>query len=441
MLLLTGCAFNRQSDPPDLLTTSIPVSWHMATDAEGASADNWVASYGDAALSQLVDEAFEHSPSLEAGRARLRRARALTRQATASLRPELNATARMAGSRRGAGDTDRVSVIGLTAAWEADVWGRLSSARRSALFTELAIANDVRAAEFALASGVVESYFVAIESMLQTQEAAANFNALAKKLEFIEVQYDRGLRSGQEIALIRADVARARARKSAAENAERESLRALEILIGRYPSTSLDISQKLPAVPPVQNPGLPADLLRQRPDLLAAEARFRSAVADVDEAIADRMPSLILSGSLLSDDGPERLFRPDAIVWKVAGDVLAPIFDGGRREATVEANHAALEEQGALYRETALAAFSEVENLLDRQSALNAQISDIASALGEARNALSFTTFQFENGEGDLFDVLSVQQRVSSLESNLIRLRQARLVQHARLSLALCGTP
>jgi len=374
-------------------------------------------------------------------RARLDQARALTRVAASALRPgvDLGSAASAVGIE---GDTSGSVSIGGSASWEADLWGRLRAAERGTVLSADAVAEDLRGIHFTLAASVAEAYFIAIEADLQSIEAARNFEALLDNLSFIEVQYERGLRSGQEIALIRADVARARARTTAAQNAQVQSLRALEVLVGRYPSAKLEIPDTLPAVPARQYAGTPASLLLRRPDLVAARFRIDAVSANLDEAVAARLPRLTLDGSIsLGGDGSSALFRPESLIWNAAGSILAPLIDGGRRRAEVVRQEARLEESLALYRDIALGAFGNVEALLDRQSALDSQMDDTASALSEARNALNFTRFRFENGDGNLFDVLSVQQRVSSLERSLIGLRRERLVQHAQLALELGGSP
>ena len=365
----------------------------------------------------------------------------MTRITSAALRPGLDFRSDVSGGGSD-GDTSGSVSIGGSASWEADLWGRLRAAERGAARSADVVAEDLRGIRFALAASVTEAYFLAIEADLQSKEAARNFEALRDNLSFIEVQYERGLRSGQEIALIRADVARARARTTAADNAQVQSLRTLEALVGRYPSAELEVPDTLPAVPAKQNAGTPASLLLRRPDLRAARSRIDAVSADVDEAVAARLPRLTLDGSIsLGGDGSSTLFRPESLIWNAAGSILAPLIDGGRRRAEVVRQEARLEESLALYRDTALGAFRNVETLLDRQSALDSQMDDTASALSEARNALNFTRFRFENGDGNLFDVLSVQQRVSLLERSLIGLRRERLVQHAQLGLELGGSP
>jgi len=438
---LGACATTRISSPNISDQLELRDAWSATVQSEGTRSDTWVMTYGDPVLSELVAEAFSKNPSLDAARARLEQARASTRITASALRPSLEF--RFGASGNGIeGDASESLSIGGSASWEADLWGRLRAAERGAALSADAVAEDLRGIRFALAASVTEAYFLAIEADLQSMEAVRNFKALRDNLSFIEVQYERGLRSGQEIALIRADVARARARTTAANNAQVQSLRTLEALIGRYPSAELDVPDTLPAVPVKEYAGTPSSLLLRRPDLLAARSRIDAVSADVDEAVAARLPRLTLNGSIsVGGEGSSVLFRPESLIWNAAGSILAPLIDGGRRRAEVVRQEARLEESVALYRDIALVAFRNVETLLDRQSALDSQIDDTALALSEARNALNFTRFRFENGDGNLFDVLSVQQRVSSLESSLIGLRRERLVQHAQLALELGGSP
>ncbi|MEM7493354.1 MAG: efflux transporter outer membrane subunit [Pseudomonadota bacterium] len=438
---LGGCATTSTSSPNISDHLALQDAWSATVQFEGTPSDAWVITYNDPVLSQLVAEAFSKNPSLDAARARLNQSRASTRITRAALQPSLNFSSDVS-SGGSEGDTSGSVSIGGSASWEADLWGRLRAAERGTALSADAVAEDLRGIRFALAASVAEAYFLAIEADLQSMEAARNFEALRDNLSFIEVQYERGLRSSQEIALIRADVASARARTTAADNAQVQSLRTLEALVGRYPSAELEVPDTLPAVPAKQYAGTPASMLLRRPDLRAARFRIDAISADIDEAVAARLPRLTLNGSMsVGGDGPSVLFRPESLIWNAAGSILAPLLDGGLRRAEVMRQEARLEESLALYRDAAIKAFGNVETLLDRQSALDSQIDDTASALSEARNALNFTRFRFENGDGNLFDVLSVQQRASSLERSLIGLQRERLVQHAQLALELGGSP
>lgn len=442
---LSACATSSDLKVPatnTIASEELPENWQAAQSLSHETPNAWIASFQDRALEALMVEALDNNPGLRSLEADLKRARALTRQSAAALKPQLSFNAGVSEQGDFADDNGSNIQLGGVASWEIDLWGRLDAARRAANLNREATAQDLAGARLILAASVAEAYFSAIEAKLQTQEAGTTFEALSKNLAFIEVQYERGLRSGQDIALIRADVARSNSRLIATQNAERDSLRALEILIGRYPSTDLDIPSTLPNTPKPQSAGVPAQLLERRPDLIAARARIEAAVANVDVAIAERMPRLSLSGDITPGGARlDTLFDPASILWRAAGSMFGPVLDGGRRRAVVEAEQASLEGRLADYRETALAAFGEVEQLLDRQGALDAQITQTERAFEQARQALQFTTFQFENGEGDLLDVLSIQQRVSSLESTLISLKRARLALHAQLSLALGGQP
>ena len=152
-----------------------------------------------------------------------------------------------------------------------------------------------------------------------------------------------------------------------AQLGERDAIRALEVLLGQYPDTNLEFPDRLmrePAPPPA---GLPSQLLERRPDIIAAERRIAAAIAGVDQAQAARLPQISLTGSLGGASNElSNLLDPVNVVWRLATNLLAPIFDGGRRRAQVDISTAAQEEAVANYADLALNAFAEVEGLLDQ---------------------------------------------------------------------------
>jgi outer membrane protein TolC len=264
-----------------------------------------------------------------------------------------------------------------------------------------------------------------------------NLAALERTLGFVTVQYDRGLRSGQDIALIRADVASSRASVERARASSRDALRALENLVGRYPDTDRDIPAALPDVPVLAVTGQPADLLNARPDLKAARSRINAAMARVRSADAARLPNLTLGGVIGgSSNGLGSLLDPASLATTLLSNLTAPIFDGGQRKDDIDIAQADVDIAMADYRALALDAYRDVERQLDEDSGLRAQETALTQALSDARDALKFTQFRYESGENDLLNVLSVQQRVNFTEGRLVSVRRARLVQYIDLALA-----
>ena len=286
------------------LSAGLPSVWtEYASVPQPLGQEKGIAAFRDEALAKLVNTALEASPSLQIVTARLEEARALSRLARSGLKPVVSLSAQAGPSGDfGGGDVSESYRLGVTASWEADLWGRLSAETRAASSRERAAEADLLAARHALMASVAEAYFLAIEARLQTAVAERTYSALSETLGFVEVQYDRGLRSVQDIALIRADVASTKAQLEATRAAERDALRALKVLLGGMDTPSLSLSEDLPDLPSTFETALPADMLVKRPDLMAAEARVRSALYEFDSARAGELPRLTLSGSISSTE-------------------------------------------------------------------------------------------------------------------------------------------
>jgi len=448
-MLLSACVTTKagltSSGALSLPSVTIPSEWEMA-EQTATNFDNqigWLNAFDDTALNELVAQAVAHNPNLKRLQARLDQAEAQSRKARSALMPILNAS--LGGSRtdnfESAANSSADLNAGLNVSWEADLWGRISASSQASESRANAAQEDFIAARQVLAASVVENYFLTIEARRLAQVSQNNLDALNKTLGFVTVQYERGLRSGQDISLIRADVASAKVSYNRAEGAARDALRALNILMGSYPQTERLISAALPDVPVFTAVGQPADILTHRPDIRAAQYRVQAAYSAHKSTKAAQKPNLSLGGVIGgSSSSLENLFDPAAMASTLFANLTAPIFDGGERKADVAIARSDIDESLSTYQEAVLSAFSDVERQIDQGNILVQQERELTQALSDARDALRFTQFRYESGESDLLNVLSVQQRVSFIEGQLVSTRRARLVQYINLSLSL-GLP
>ncbi|MEL6692819.1 MAG: TolC family protein, partial [Pseudomonadota bacterium] len=266
----------------------------------------------------------------------------------------------------------------------------------------------------------------------------SNLESLEETLGFVSIQFERGLRSSEDIALIKADVETSRASLDLAQRVQRDASRAIEILIGRYPAASLEVGSEAPTRPIGSLIGKPADLLERRPDVCSAKLTLLGQYARTRSARADLLPRLSAQANF---DGTntaiEDLFDPSALAASLLVNATQAVFDGGARRARIEAAEADAEIALANYQLLVLDAFNEVEAELDRGRVLDRREVFLSNALSEAEDALQFSRFRYELGESDLLNVLSIQQRVASLQAELARTRRARLDQYVSLALAL----
>lgn len=418
-----------------------PDQWTSIRERVGDVEVGWIAAFEDPLLIALVEETQRNNRNLQAAAASVRRANALARQAGAPLLPAVGASADATRTEilDGPGSNSRYSA-GIQVSYEVDLWGRIAAGEAAAIASAQAAEADYVFAQYSIAASVARTYFLVIESREQAAVARNIVDALGEIFRIVELRYQYGFASEFDVSLAEADLQSARDSLAAARNGEIEGLRALEALVGRYPAGLLDTAETLPTLPPAPGAGLPSELLERRPDVIAAERDVAAALNALSVARAARLPSLSLSTSIGGASSElENVLDPANLAWTLAGNLLAPIFQGGALDAQVDIAEADVDAAVAIYADTALNAFTEVESALDRGVFLRKRRDALDKAADRSRNALRLSNLQYGQGEIDLFDVLGVQQRVFGAESSLLALRRAQLNQYIELSLALGG--
>ncbi len=446
--LLTGCGATpsreaMEADVDQALESETPVSpeqWGTQSDA-GVVQVGWIETFNDPALTKLIEEAQSNNRDLAAAAANVDRAWALARQAGAALGPDISVAAGASGSGNANSSAPTNLSLGLQMSWEADLWGRLRAGQLGAVASAQAREADFRFAQYSLAAATAKAYFTAIEANLQANIARETVEILQETQRIVNVKYDNGMASAQDVSLTRSDLASARERLTTVSGSFRDALRALEVLLGRYPGAELDVRESLPVAPPPPPAGVPSELLERRPDIVAAERRVAAAFNATAQAKAARLPTVGLTGQLggasssLSD-----LLDPANVAWSLGANLLAPIFDGGtRREAVVIAT-AEQEQALAAYGQAALNAFSELETNLDQGVVVAQRAVDLEEAAREAEKAFRIASLRYDEGEEDLLSVLAIQQRVISAKSALSSVERLLLEQRVNLNLALGGS-
>lgn len=419
-----------------------PDSWRAAQDSVGDVEIGWVAAFNDPVLASLVEEAQAHNKNLQIAAANVERSRALARQAGAALTPNVNLLAGRGegGIVEGGGSSGEFSA-GLQLSWELDVWGRIRSGQQAAVASATAAEADYVFSQYSLAAGVARSYFLAIEAGLQEGVARNTVEALEETTRIVDVQYKNGLASSQDLALTKSDLATARDTLTNTAGAKRDALRALEVLLGRYPGAELEVRASLPDAPASPSAGLPSEVLERRPDLIAAERNVAAAFNSVQSAKAAKLPAISLTTDIGgTSESLSNLLDPANLAWTVAGNLVAPLFDGGARQAQVEISTAEQKQAVAAYGQAALEAFGEVETNLDQGVVLVERLASLSEAASEANEAYRIARLRYDEGETDLIDVLTIQQRVFSTESNLTAVQRLLLDQRVNLNLALGGS-
>lgn len=463
-LALGGCAeisFKTEVAPP--------AQWSALNNGESQASSyensGWVDGFGDERLSEAVRAALTHNYDLRQAGSNVAIAKAQLKKAGAELWPAVNlrGLAQRSGSLDssdggggfnsfgGAGGASGFSGAGaggstfydvaFDASWEADVWGRVRSGKKAALYDYYAAENDYSAARLSLAAQTAMAYFQVIEAEAQLSLARAFEGNLQHTLEVTQAFYDEGLISLQDVHLVKADLARSRESIRNAESARLSALRGLEVLMGRYPAAQFTPGGAFPALPGPVSPGIPSEILERRPDLIAAERRVRSAFERRKQAVTAKLPQISLSGTFGgSSDQLRNLTDPANVLWSLAGNLLMPIFNAGSLQADVEIRTAEQEAAAAAYNQSALNAFSEVETALSNEKLFRERAEDLNEAYENAKQAEGIANANFKAGEMELLDLLNIKRSTIAIEIDRVRAQRELLDQRVKLHLSLGGT-
>ena len=448
LLPITGCRTPKPETHQKALEsvlaehTDIPTNWNES-DLEQPLEAGWLTRFEDPGLEAYVDQVIQHNLSLRALIHRVDAAAAAARKARAPLLPSVAAS----GTNQGIDTYDRSNLqsntteAALGISWELDVWGRLRAQRNAAVASYEAIEADLAYARLSLAAQASKLWFQATETYQQLSYAKATVELQEKTLAIVQAKFDEGELTRKELYLSMSDLNIAKDRLYSAENVYMRTIRALEILAGKYPLNKHDFGQTFAIIPERVPAGLPSELIERRPDLVAAAKRVDSAFEKITQAKAARLPSIALTAtSGYSSSDLFDLLRADGIFWSAAANFLAPIYTGGALKEQVKIESATQQAALAEFGQAALIAFSEVENALSNDALLAEREKQLNQVWENSIAALDIAMTQFEVGKLDLLSVLQMQNRVISARIAQISIRNQRLSQRVDLHLALGGS-
>jgi multidrug efflux system outer membrane protein len=405
----------------------------------GAVVEGWLDAFNDDGLTAAVIEAIAHNADLRVGAARVEQAQLHAKLAGAKLYPSVDLLARGGGKLSGDGSGLQGGV--LSATWEVDLWGRVRYGRAASAAQAASAAADFEYARQSIAALVAKSWILATELGLQAEAAR---DTLRSNEELVRLADDRariGVGNLADVYSARASVGSYRDLLRQLELGRSEAIRALELLLGRYPAAAAATSAQLPSFPGSVPAGLPSELLERRPDVIAAERRIAAAFNRVGEAKAARLPVISLTTSLSAITSELFLLKDhDNPVWSVGGNLLAPLFRGGALKTQVEIRTAEQKQAIAEYAVVGLRAFGEVEAALANEFAARDREEILAQALADNQQALTIVQTQFRIGSTDSRFVEQRQLAVTTTRSALIRMQAEQRIQRINLHLALGGS-
>jgi NodT family efflux transporter outer membrane factor (OMF) lipoprotein len=413
---------------------------------EGPLRDPWWRSLEDPELDRLIEEALAGDFGIMAAWARLRQARALVVQAGAGRYPEVSLEAggavtrqRSTGAAGGATRTLEDYDLGVAGSYEIDLWGRIRSEQEAARLASAATREDVSTAAMSLAAAVAERWAGVISRRMQNRLLEGQLENSRIYLELVELRFRKGMVGALDVLQQRQVVEEIRSQIPLVEAEEALLMHELAVLLGRYPGAGIDITRAELPVPDALPPaGVPADLLALRPDVRAAGLRLSAADWRVSAARANRLPAVRLTGvAAYGADDLDRLF--DSWFLQLAGDLIAPLLDGGRRRAEVDFRQAQAEENLWSYRSTVYGAVKEVEDAMASEHHRREHIRILETRLKTANQALEQAVERYRRGLSDYLPVLTQILALQGLERDIVLQRTRLLVDRISLYRALGG--
>jgi multidrug efflux system outer membrane protein len=400
-----------------------------AAAASGAPVEAWWTTFHDPVLDSLVARAVGANPDLRRAAARVREARAQRGIAAADLYPTVDATGgasrgRISENIGGPGGTSNLFQAGFDAAWEVDLFG---GNRRNVEAADADVGATIEEQHDVLVSLLAEvarNYMELRGAQRQTAIAKQNLAAQSETLALTRDRLAAGLATDLDVARSEAQVAATASTLPAFDAETRFSTHALAVLLDLPPTAlSAELAQAtpIPAAPPEIPVGLPADLLRRRPDVRRAERRLAGATARIGTAVADYFPRFSLTGGIGLQSADDNTF-PDthSRTGSVGGFMRWPILDFGRIRSNVDAANAREEEIAADYEITVLTSLREVEDALVAVEAEHARRTSLAAAEAASARAVSLANQLWSAGRTDFLSVLDAQRALFLAQAALV---------------------
>ncbi len=436
LLSVAGCAVG-----PDYVTPDIQMPESFAGQADTgatkeAAVDRWWTNFKDADLEHLILEGVKENNDIRSAVARVNQSRALKSQALLDLFPTITSngtynrtyfpTSTFAGGALGQETThitNEYYSTGFDAVWELDIFGRVRRGYEAAgAETEASVASLQDALRI-LIGEVARTYFQLRGTQLQIVVAQENARTQAQVVTIAEALFKGGQTTEFDVVRARSQLANTEAAIPPLEANAKAAMYRLSVLTGRQPTELLALLAPQKSIPDYSGPitiGNPADLLKRRPDVRAAERLLAAATASIGVAEGNLFPKVTFTGSIsLQAPKVSDLTTGQNDAYALAPSISWPAFNIGRVLATVDQSEAAAQEAMAAYEQTVLLALEDTENALAQFSSARQRRDLLRVSVDNSTKAVEISRIQYENGLVDLLPVLDAQRALLAAQIEL----------------------
>ena len=457
VLLLALVGLGACSLAPDYRVPSVPTApqyktqgpWSVATPSDQIRRDRWWQVYNDPQLDALQQQLLANNPTLSAALAHYAQAQAFVAQVNSALLPTVKQIGNAQRIRQSdtrplrASTTDDVynsGTLGVQIDYEVDLWGRVRNSVAAGTDEAQASLADLASAQLSLQAQLADSYVRLRGLDQQTRLLEQTTQAFSRAVDLTQGLHEGGIVSGL-------DVARATSQLSSAKSQLKQNTvqrAVLEHAIAALTGASASQFSIAPSAAPLPLPrvptGVPSTLLQRRPDIAAAERRVAAANARIGVARSAWFPTLTLSaqGGYQSNEFANLLSAPN-LFWAIGPSLVTTVFDGGLRQAQVDAAKAATEEAGGKYRAQVLAAFEQVEDNLSIIDGLGSALDDQRAAAQAAQDSENLSLARYKQGAIGYLEVVVAQTAALQAQRSVLDLQTQQLAASVGLVKALGG--
>ncbi|MET0876346.1 MAG: efflux transporter outer membrane subunit [Tardiphaga sp.] len=445
-----GCILTKDLPDPALDVPEGYKAARLSTATDAPPTLDWWRGFRSRELTGLMEEAQTVNLDIAAATARFRQADAQARIAGAALLPSLNGNGQESYSRTSGSSASGLTNGGrevvnysasLSASYELDFWGKNRDAAQAAEETAVANRFDRDVVALTTLTTVANAYFQVLASQDRIRTAQRNIASAERILNAIRDRFKAGTGTDLDVAQQESVVANQRAQVPPLRQTLDQNINALATLVSRPPEAVRVIGGSLNQIAsPRVTPGLPSELLTQRPDIRRQESQLASATANVGNARAQFFPSIQLTGQGgYQSSALSALFQPHAAFFSMVGSLTQPIFDGGRILGNFEFTKARQDELLQIYRKTVVQSFADVDNALMSIRQTTERLRLQRQVVAASRRAFELSEQQLRAGTADIVTVLNTQTTLFQAEDLLWQAQLARLQAIVSLYQALGG--
>lgn len=435
-----------QTGDPRYLRQPLPEHWSFNQDITQTlpSDDDWWRSFGDEILDSLISVGINNNFNILEASHRREMARLVVRQSQASYYPSVGVTAGYARSYAMKNGMNNFS-FGADVNWELDLFGKISRQVKSRKAGYEASRAEYVATMVSMTAEIA-TYYINYR-VLQNQIEVANehIQYQDKVVKITEARHEAGLVSKLDVAQSKTVYYSTEASLPKLKSQASEMLNALSVLIGVYPYELEPLLKSSSALPPYQHlipAGVPANLLRRRPDIAAAEAQLAQYAAEVGVAKKDFLPTVALNGSIGWNSGKiNKLVKSDSFTYSIAPKLSWTLFDGFARHHAVASAKEQLLIGIDAYNLTVMTAYTEVENAMEAYNAALESMTLNSEVFSQSREAFDLSMEQYKQGLSAFTNVVNAQIDWLNCANTLVAAHGDALIALIDLYKALGGAP